>query len=166
MEMSITCLSIYSHPLACLFLFVSPYAVKVSWLNLGVKLVSSLTTVLHAPFALDVQYFWSGIQIVVNLKWLFSFLLHVSSCFLLVFMTDPLPSLLTVHLLSETLQCVTATATGIQYQQSWLCILWVTWICLTCNSEPGEFLELGCLKKCHKIGTIIFPRAANLTSCF
>ncbi|GAA6110556.1 sodium bicarbonate transporter-like protein 11 isoform X4 [Tachysurus ichikawai] len=28
-----------------------------------------------------------------------------------------------VHLLSETLQCVTATATGIQYQQSWLCIL-------------------------------------------
>ncbi|XP_066534966.1 sodium bicarbonate transporter-like protein 11 isoform X3 [Hoplias malabaricus] len=28
-----------------------------------------------------------------------------------------------VHLLSETLQCVSATATGIQYQQSWLCIL-------------------------------------------
>ncbi|KAL2098753.1 hypothetical protein ACEWY4_005233 [Coilia grayii] len=28
-----------------------------------------------------------------------------------------------VHLLSETLQCVTATATGVQYQQSWLCIL-------------------------------------------
>uniref|UniRef100_A0A8C4ICA1 Solute carrier family 4 member 11 n=1 Tax=Dicentrarchus labrax TaxID=13489 RepID=A0A8C4ICA1_DICLA len=28
-----------------------------------------------------------------------------------------------VHLLSETIQGVTATATGIQYQQSWLCIL-------------------------------------------
>ncbi|XP_062325064.1 sodium bicarbonate transporter-like protein 11 isoform X2 [Osmerus eperlanus] len=28
-----------------------------------------------------------------------------------------------VHLLSETMQGVTATATGIQYQQSWLCIL-------------------------------------------
>ncbi|KAM4625549.1 solute carrier family 4 member 11 isoform 1-T1 [Polymixia lowei] len=29
----------------------------------------------------------------------------------------------TVHLLSETIQGVTATATGVQYQQSWLCIL-------------------------------------------
>ncbi|MED6290946.1 hypothetical protein CHARACLAT_018587, partial [Characodon lateralis] len=28
-----------------------------------------------------------------------------------------------VHLLSETIQGVTATATGVQYQQSWLCIL-------------------------------------------
>ncbi|TNN42604.1 Sodium bicarbonate transporter-like protein 11 [Liparis tanakae] len=28
-----------------------------------------------------------------------------------------------VHLLSETIQGVTATATGIHYQQSWLCIL-------------------------------------------
>ncbi|XP_046731619.1 sodium bicarbonate transporter-like protein 11 isoform X2 [Silurus meridionalis] len=43
--------------------------------------------------------------------------------------SDPSPCLTptfphrTVHLLSETLQCVTATATGIQYQQSWLCIL-------------------------------------------
>ncbi|CAL8297994.1 unnamed protein product [Arctogadus glacialis] len=30
---------------------------------------------------------------------------------------------LTIHLLSETIQGVTATATGVQYQQSWLCIL-------------------------------------------
>lgn len=29
----------------------------------------------------------------------------------------------TVHLLSETIQGVTATATGVHYQQSWLCIL-------------------------------------------
>ncbi|XP_066534968.1 sodium bicarbonate transporter-like protein 11 isoform X5 [Hoplias malabaricus] len=39
---------------------------------------------------------------------------------------DSSPSFLfydNVHLLSETLQCVSATATGIQYQQSWLCIL-------------------------------------------
>ncbi|XP_028844192.1 solute carrier family 4 member 11 isoform X2 [Denticeps clupeoides] len=36
--------------------------------------------------------------------------------------TNPAPCSL-VHLLSETLQCVTATATGVQYQQSWLCIL-------------------------------------------
>ncbi|CAB1330411.1 unnamed protein product [Coregonus sp. 'balchen'] len=28
-----------------------------------------------------------------------------------------------VHLVSETIQGVTATTTGIQYQQSWLCIL-------------------------------------------
>lgn len=29
----------------------------------------------------------------------------------------------TVHLLTETIQGVTATSTGIRYQQSWLCIL-------------------------------------------
>lgn len=32
-------------------------------------------------------------------------------------------AILLVHLLSETIQGVTATATGVQYQQSWLCIL-------------------------------------------
>uniref|UniRef100_A0A8C1S7U3 Solute carrier family 4 member 11 n=1 Tax=Cyprinus carpio TaxID=7962 RepID=A0A8C1S7U3_CYPCA len=37
--------------------------------------------------------------------------------------TDAGSQEVSVHLLSETLQCVTATATGIQYQQSWLCIL-------------------------------------------
>ncbi|TRY60395.1 hypothetical protein DNTS_026828 [Danionella cerebrum] len=42
---------------------------------------------------------------------------------IVLYVHERLPSLLTVHLLSETLQCVTATATGIQYQQSWLCIL-------------------------------------------
>uniref|UniRef100_A0A8C1NAV7 Solute carrier family 4 member 11 n=1 Tax=Cyprinus carpio TaxID=7962 RepID=A0A8C1NAV7_CYPCA len=34
--------------------------------------------------------------------------------------TDAGSQEVSVHLLSETLQCVTATATGIQYQQSWL----------------------------------------------
>lgn len=34
------------------------------------------------------------------------------------------PSLLfLVHLLSDTIQGVTATVTGVQYQQSWLCIM-------------------------------------------
>jgi len=28
-----------------------------------------------------------------------------------------------VHLLSDTIQGVTATVTGVQYQQSWLCIM-------------------------------------------
>lgn len=31
-----------------------------------------------------------------------------------------------VHLLTETIQGVTATATGVRYQQSWLCVLYVT----------------------------------------
>ncbi len=30
-----------------------------------------------------------------------------------------------VHLLTETIQGVTATATGVRYQQSWLCVLYV-----------------------------------------
>lgn len=143
---------------SCLFFVCVPMYSEVGWLNLGVKLMSSLlliSTVLHTQFALDVQYFWSGIQIVVNLNWLFSFFLHAWSsivCIAWPLTTDPLPSLLTVHLLSETLQCVTATATGIQYQQSWLCILWVTWICLTCNAELLVVLEQGCLKKSHKLG--------------
>lgn len=33
------------------------------------------------------------------------------------------PTLSLVHLLSDTIQGVTATATGVQYQQSWLCIM-------------------------------------------
>ncbi|XP_048826216.1 sodium bicarbonate transporter-like protein 11 isoform X3 [Brienomyrus brachyistius] len=37
--------------------------------------------------------------------------------------TDAAPQEVNVHLLSETIQGVTATATGVQYQQSWLCIL-------------------------------------------
>ncbi|XP_075872841.1 solute carrier family 4 member 11-like isoform X2 [Nelusetta ayraudi] len=37
--------------------------------------------------------------------------------------TDASAQEVNVHLLSETIQGVTATATGVQYQQSWLCIL-------------------------------------------
>ncbi|XP_066574450.1 solute carrier family 4 member 11 isoform X2 [Amia ocellicauda] len=40
-----------------------------------------------------------------------------------ILFTDAAAQEVNVHLLSETIQGVTATATGVQYQQSWLCIL-------------------------------------------
>uniref|UniRef100_G3NKQ3 Solute carrier family 4 member 11 n=1 Tax=Gasterosteus aculeatus aculeatus TaxID=481459 RepID=G3NKQ3_GASAC len=46
-----------------------------------------------------------------------------------------------VHLLSETIQGVTATATGIQYQQSWLCILHV---CISRLERPQNWGENCC----------------------
>ncbi|RXM33418.1 Sodium bicarbonate transporter-like protein 11 [Acipenser ruthenus] len=55
-----------------------------------------------------------------------------------------------VHLLSETIQCVTATVTGIQYQQSWLCVICNTknlprrHVCISRLERPQNWGENCC----------------------
>ncbi|XP_041099736.1 sodium bicarbonate transporter-like protein 11 isoform X2 [Polyodon spathula] len=55
-----------------------------------------------------------------------------------------------VHLLSETIQCVTATITGIQYQQSWLCVICNTknllrrHVCISRLERPQNWGENCC----------------------
>ncbi|KAK2541328.1 Slc4a11 [Columba guinea] len=43
-----------------------------------------------------------------------------------------------VHLLSDTIQGVTATVTGVQYQQSWLCIIFISFSGIT---KKGKVIE-------------------------
>ncbi|KAK1175388.1 sodium bicarbonate transporter-like protein 11 isoform X1 [Acipenser oxyrinchus oxyrinchus] len=55
-----------------------------------------------------------------------------------------------VHLLSETIQCVSATVTGIQYQQSWLCVICNTknlprrHVCISRLERPQNWGENCC----------------------